>query len=91
MTRLGADGAAWPRGREGAGTETACHSDLHCITCSDEAVELRVVKIDAERELALCESTAGERTTVEIALVQPVSLHDAVLVHAGTAIAKATV
>jgi hydrogenase maturation factor len=67
----------------------ACSHDSHCITCSDEAVELRVVKIDEERELALCENEAGERTTVEIALVAPVAVNAAVLVHAGTAIAMA--
>ena len=65
-----------------------CH-DAHCITCSDEAVELRVVKVDEERALALCENDAGERTTVEIALVAPVSVNAVVLVHAGTAISKA--
>jgi len=65
-----------------------CH-DSHCITCSDEAVPVRVVKIDAERELALCEDESGERSTVEIALVQPVFLDDVVLVHAGTAIGRA--
>jgi hydrogenase maturation factor len=67
-----------------------CAHDTHCITCGDVAVPLRVVKIDEERELALCESTAGERTTVEIALVAPVAVDDVVLVHAGTAIATAT-
>ncbi len=64
-----------------------CH-ESHCITCSDEAVELRVVEIDEDRELALCESESGERSTVEIALVQPLALDDVVLVHAGTAIAR---
>jgi hydrogenase assembly chaperone HypC/HupF len=64
-------------------------SDSHCITCSDEAVPLRVVRIDAERELALCENDGGERTTVEIALVQPVSEGDLLLVHAGTALGRA--
>ena len=63
--------------------------DSHCITCSDEAVELRVVRIDAERGLALCENEDGERTTVEIALVTPVAEDDVLLVHAGTAIARA--
>ena len=87
MTRLAADGAAWPRGREAAGTETACHIDRHCITCSDEAVELRVVEVDGD--LAICEGDAGTRTTVEIALVAPVTVNDVVLVHAGTAIARA--
>ena len=49
-----------------------CH-DSHCVTCSDEAVPVRVVRIDQTRELALCEDEAGERTTVEIALVSPVA------------------
>jgi hydrogenase maturation factor len=49
---------------------------------------MRVVRIDADRELALCEADeAGERATVEIALVQPVADGDRLLVHAGTAIA----
>jgi hydrogenase maturation factor len=65
-----------------------CH-DSHCITCSDEAVPLRVVRIDAKRELALCENDGGERTTVEIALVLPVSEGDVLLVHAGTALGRA--
>ena len=68
---------------------TYCGHDSHCITCSDEAVPLRVVKIDEDRELALCENESGERTTVEIAFVQPLSLDDVVLVHAGTAIGRA--
>ena len=45
--------------------------------------------IDDERELALC-ADDGRRapSTVEIALVQPVAVGDALLVHAGTAIAR---
>jgi hydrogenase maturation factor len=66
----------------------ACHDD-HCITCGDVAVPLTVVRIDEQRELALCENDAGERSTVEIALVAPVAVNDVVLVHAGTAIAQA--
>jgi hydrogenase maturation factor len=64
-----------------------CDPDAHCITCGDEAVPLRVVQVDATRELALCENGDGERTTVEIALVSPVAPGDELLVHAGTAIA----
>ena len=64
-----------------------CDDSSHCITCGDEAVPLRVVQVDCERELALCENDLGERTTVEIALVAPVNPGDQVLVHAGTAIA----
>jgi hydrogenase maturation factor len=61
--------------------------DGHCITCGDEAVPLRVVSVDADRELALCANAADERQTVEIALVAPVAVGDELLVHAGTAIA----
>jgi hydrogenase assembly chaperone HypC/HupF len=67
------------------------HCDPHdgCITCGDEAVPMRVRRIDAERELALCEDGEGRRSSVEIALVAPVAAGDELLVHAGTAIARA--
>ena len=67
-----------------------CDHTTGCITCGDEAILMRVIRIDIERELALC-ATEGdvERSTVEIALVQPVSEGDSLLVHAGTAIAHA--
>ena len=65
----------------------SCDPHEHCITCGDEAVPLTVVRVDAGRDLALCENEAGERTTVEIALVAPVAPGDELLVHAGTAIA----
>lgn len=49
---------------------------------------MRVIRIDTERELALCATEGdGERSTVEITLVAPVSEGDRLLVHAGTAIA----
>ena len=48
-----------------------------------------VVALDLERELALCEDQDGEHQTVEIALVAPVRIADRLLVHAGTAIARA--
>ena len=66
----------------------ACDSD-HCITCGDEALSLRVVDVDERRELALCEGAGGAHATVEIALVAPVTPGDELLVHAGTAIARA--
>jgi hydrogenase maturation factor len=68
-----------------------CEHDTHCITCGDEAVPLRVVEVDDRRELALCADGDGARTTVEIALVAPVSPGDELLVHAGTAIGRAAV
>ncbi len=88
MKRLGARNAAGLRGFAREGTEAAGCDDSHCITCGDDAVALRVVRIDTERELALCQNADGERTTVEIALVDAVAPGDALLVHAGTALAK---
>ena len=64
---------------------TECSSET-CITCGDVAVAMRVIEVDEERCLALCESAEGERSTVEIALVDAAP-GDEVLVHAGTAIA----
>jgi hydrogenase maturation factor len=61
---------------------------FHCITCSDEGVPMRVVRIDAARGLALCEDAAGERSSVEIALIEAVTCGDTLLVHAGTALAR---
>jgi hydrogenase maturation factor len=59
----------------------------HCITCGDIAIAMVVVKVDAKRGLALCETEDGARETVEIALVSPVRPAQRLLVHAGTAIA----
>ena len=64
---------------------TECTSET-CITCGDVAVAMRVIQVDEARCLALCESAEGERSTVEIALVDA-GPGDDVLVHAGTAIA----
>jgi hydrogenase maturation factor len=65
-----------------------CDHMTGCITCGDEAVEMRVVRVDEERELALCSVEDGRRNSVEIALVGPVAEGDVLLVHAGTAIAR---
>jgi hydrogenase maturation factor len=66
-------------------SELSCH----CVTCGDEALAMRVRKLDAERGLALCEDADGRRESVEIALVEEVAVGDELLVHAGTAIARA--
>jgi hydrogenase assembly chaperone HypC/HupF len=63
-----------------------CSDPDHCITCADEGVPMTVVRVDVERMLALCEDDAGARSTVEIALVEPVEPGDVLLVHAGTAL-----
>jgi hydrogenase assembly chaperone HypC/HupF len=59
----------------------------HCVTCGDDGIPMTVVVVDADRMLALCEDDDGARSSVEIALVEPVAPGDTVLVHAGTAIA----
>jgi hydrogenase maturation factor len=65
-----------------------CASDgaNHCITCGDDGVPMRVLRVDADRALALCEAGDGARSTVEIALVAA-DAGDVLLVHAGTALA----
>ncbi len=49
---------------------------------------MRILIIDADCGLALCEDGAGTRSSVEIALVGDVAPGDTLLVHAGTAIAR---
>jgi hydrogenase maturation factor len=61
--------------------------DEHCITCGDVGVPMRVLRIDAARDLALCADDDGERHTVEIALVDA-AVGDELLVHAGVALVR---
>jgi hydrogenase assembly chaperone HypC/HupF len=68
----------------------ACDSEVGCITCGDVGIPMRVLEIDAERELALCQDENDRRSKIQIALVQPVVVGAVLLVHAGTAIAKAS-
>lgn len=49
---------------------------------------MTVVRVDAERGLALCELDDGTRATVEIALIDTVQAEDILLVHAGTALTR---
>ena len=58
----------------------------HCITCSDEGRPLTVLTVDDGRGLALCEDAEGNRSSVEIALVDAAP-GAVLLVHAGTALA----
>lgn len=64
-----------------------CQGD-HCVTCADEGIPMRVLRIDTERALALCSAPDGAHSSVEIALVDPVSPGEALLVHAGVALVK---
>jgi hydrogenase maturation factor len=49
---------------------------------------MTVLRVDAERGLALCLAADERRASVETALVEPVAPGDRLLVHAGTAIAR---
>jgi hydrogenase assembly chaperone HypC/HupF len=69
-------------------SQPSCDSEVGCITCGDVGVPMRVLRIDAERGLALCRDESGQRSTVEIALVEPTTVGDHILVHAGTAIVR---
>jgi hydrogenase maturation factor len=59
-------------------------ADDHCITCSDEAVPMRVTEVRPDG-IALCDGAE-----VMTALVGDVEPGDELLVHAGAAIARAT-
>ncbi len=59
----------------------------HCITCGDDGVPMRVLRVDEARALALCEDGDGARSSVEIALVDA-AVGDTLLVHAGTALMR---
>ena len=59
-----------------------CDDADHCITCSDEGLEMRVLEA-RDDGIALCDG--GDVMTE---LVGPVRAGDRVLVHAGVAIAR---
>jgi hydrogenase expression/formation protein HypC len=64
-------------------SEGHCHGDV-CITCSDSAVEVTVLRL-LEDEMAVVETGSGEET-VSVALVTA-GVGDTILVHAREAIA----
>jgi hypothetical protein len=72
-----------------------CDAEGHCITCSDEALPMRVIEILADGGVALCEGLGeggmggmGGRAEVLIGLVGGVAPGEVVLVHAGAALAR---
>jgi hydrogenase maturation factor len=64
-----------------------CHPEVGCITCGDEGIAMRVLKLDAPHALAVCVDAAGSTSEVDLGLVAGVGPGDEVLVHAGVAIA----
>ena len=65
-----------------------CDAGGHCVTCADEAVEMLVLATDGSG-LASCVDPEGVPVEVMTELVGEVAPGDAVLVHAGAAIARA--
>jgi hydrogenase expression/formation protein HypC len=83
-----AAGSEWAAGRGGPGRSAlpaaaACHDDV-CITCSDTAVPVTVVRLLGD-DLALVDTGSGEEE-VSVAFVSA-GPGDIILVHAGEAIA----
>jgi hydrogenase expression/formation protein HypC len=71
--------------RPAATVPAHCEGDV-CITCSDEAVPVRITELRHD-ELALVETEAGTLEEVSIALVDA-GVGDVVLVHAKEAIVR---
>jgi hydrogenase expression/formation protein HypC len=63
--------------------DARCHDDV-CITCSDTAVQVRVVELRADA-MAIVDTASGPEE-VSVALVTA-AVGDTILVHAGEAIA----
>jgi hydrogenase maturation factor len=67
--------------------ERYCQEE-HCITCSDEAQEARVLHIYQEQETALVALDNTMTDEVDISLVEHVIPGDLLLVHGGVAISR---
>src|SRR5438270_9493346 len=60
-------------------------ADGHCVTCSDEALPVKVLHVDAESGLALVE-VKDTTEEIDVTLVDEVVPGDMLLVHGGVAI-----
>jgi hydrogenase maturation factor len=63
-----------------------CTGD-HCVTCSDEGVQMSVLEVQTSIGLARCADEDGAVHTVEIDLIEGATPGTVVLVHADVAIA----
>ena len=65
----------------------ALDAEGHCITCSDEALQVRVLYVDEENGLAqvTLNDTSEE---IDITLVESIAPGDVLLAHGGVAIAR---
>ena len=75
--------AARPPAPRDAAAVPQCHDDV-CITCSDEAVEVTILRL-LDDDLAVVDTGSGEEE-VSVALVSA-TCGEKILVHAGEAIA----
>lgn len=71
------------------GTMHCSTTEGHCITCSDEAVQVKVVHLDATSGLAVVmrEDEPDIQEEIDITLLDTVLPGDMVLAHGGVAIA----
>jgi len=69
--------------------DVSCTLDAegHCITCSDEALQVRVLYVDEEKGLAQV-TLDGRVEEIDISLVESIAPGDIVLVHGGVAIER---
>jgi hydrogenase assembly chaperone HypC/HupF len=69
--------------------EVSCALDAedHCITCSDEALQVRVLNVDEEHGQAQV-TLNGIEEEIDISLVESIAPGDILLVHGGVAIAR---
>jgi len=65
----------------------ALDAEGHCITCSDEALQVRVLYVDEENGLAQV-TLNGISEEIDITLVESIAPGDVLLVHGGVAIAR---
>ena len=65
----------------------AVDAEGHCITCSDEALQVRVLYVDEENGLAQV-TINGTSEEIDITLVESIAPGDVLLVHGGVAIAR---
>ena len=62
-----------------------------CVTCRDEALAMPVLDVDPAEGLARCRHPDGGSLLVDVGLLQDVGAGEVLLVHAGTALARAPV
>jgi hydrogenase maturation factor len=77
-----------PMGRDKSGPyDSLCELDGegHCVTCSDEALPARVLRVDQETGLALVE-VKDTTEEIDVTLVDDIVPGDLLLVHGGVAI-----